>query len=308
MKKGIALLLVATVLWAGNYISGRYLGPALPPTLLNTVRWAISSVILLAILGIQRKRLPLINMWKEFGLLGFTGIFAFSTLTYYALTNISASQAGMISAGIPIAILIFTPIFLKEKIGMQAWIGAFISIIGVMILFQGKMEAGFTSDSIVGNYQVVMAAIAWGIYTVLGKKYGAKTDPLILTAGASIYGTLFSGVSMVGSVDMNLVDLTPSVMLSIGYVSTLASVGAFLAWNIGVKIVGTGKAAPYLNMLPVWTVLLGIIVLDEEVSWLSWIGGFITISGAVLASLQRTSMPNSVATEGRLDRTQKREV
>jgi len=50
MKRGIGLLLIATILWAGNYISGRYLGDALPPTLLNTVRWAISTVILVGIL------------------------------------------------------------------------------------------------------------------------------------------------------------------------------------------------------------------------------------------------------------------
>ena len=115
MKRGLGLLLIATILWGGNYICGRFLGPSMPSTLLNTVRWAISTLILVGILSLNGKGLPLLKEWKKFSLLGFTGIFAFSTLNYLALQSISASQAGMISAGVPIAILLFTPFVLKEK-------------------------------------------------------------------------------------------------------------------------------------------------------------------------------------------------
>jgi drug/metabolite transporter (DMT)-like permease len=69
------------------------------------------------------------------------------------------------------------------------------------------------------------------------------------------------------------------------YVSTFASVGAYLAWNAGVKIVGAGRAAPYINLLPVWTVVFGVLLLHEQVSWMSLVGGAVTIIGAVLASL-----------------------
>ncbi|WP_018661960.1 DMT family transporter [Heyndrickxia acidiproducens] len=56
-------------------------------------------------------------------------------------------------------------------------------------------------------------------------------------------------------------------------------------WNEGVKIVGAGSAAPYINLLPVWTVLLGILVLHEQISAITLAGGVVTILGAVLASV-----------------------
>lgn len=286
MKKGMILLITATLFWAGNFICGRYLGPILPPTLLNTARWGISTVMLVGVLILQKKKLPVFKMWKEFTVLGFTGVFAFSTLTYFALTNISASQAGMISANIPIMILLFSIIILKEKFGLRAWFGAVISIIGVIILIQGKMEISSPESSIIGNIQILLASIAWGIYTVLGKRYGKKADTLTLTTGAALYGTIFSAVSCIGTVDLFAIQMTPLAWACLLYVSTFASVGAFLAWNIGVRLNGAGKSAPFLNLLPVWTVILGIIVLGEEVSWISWVGGAITISGAVLASLK----------------------
>ena len=299
MKRGIGLLLIATILWAGNYISGRYLGDALPPTLLNTVRWAISTVILVGVLIGKGKKLPLFSKWKELSILGFTGVFAFSTLTYLALGSISASQAGMISAGIPIAILLFTPYILKEKIQAKEWLGAFISIVGVIILFQGKTDISSTQGSLIGNSAVVLSCLMWGIYTVLGKRFGKDMDPLTMTAGAAFYGTIFSAISCIGTVDVSLIHMTPIAWICLAYVSTFASVVAFLAWNIGVKIIGASKAAPYINMLPVWTIVLGIMILNEQISWISWIGGIITIGGAILASLKQNSFSRNKMMDNR---------
>jgi drug/metabolite transporter (DMT)-like permease len=292
MKRGIGLLVLATILWGGNYICGRYLSEAMPSTLLNTIRWGISTLILAGLLILNKKKLPILDMWKEFGILGFTGIFAFSTLTYMALGNINASQAGMISSGIPISILLFTPLILKEKISVKAWVGAGISILGVIILFLGKSGAVAIEDSLLGNFQVILACLAWGIYTVLGKRYGKKHDSLTLTAGAALFGTIFSGISCIGTVELSMVSMNGTTWVSLIYVSTLASVGAYLAWNAGVKIVGASQAAPYLNLLPVWTVLFGILMLHEQVSIISWLGGFITILGAVLASVNKEFITN----------------
>jgi drug/metabolite transporter (DMT)-like permease len=284
MKRGILLLILATILWGGNYICGRFLAPALPAALLNTIRWAISTVILFVLLSSNKKNLPLFTKWKEFLILGFFGVFAFSELNYLGLRSISASQAGMISAGIPIAILAFTPIILKEQIKLKAWIGAVISILGVILLVQGKHTAS-SQGSLIGDIEILLSCLAWGLYTVLGKKYGKHMDPLTMTAGASFYGTLFSAISCIGTVKPSMVHMTGNAWACIIYVSTFASVGAYFAWNSGVKIVGAGRAAPYINLLPVWTVVFGVLLLGEQISGTSLVGGVITILGAILATL-----------------------
>lgn len=286
MTKGIALLITATILWGGNYVSGRYLADALPPTLLNTVRWGISTVLLAGLLALNKKRLPLFTKWKELSLLGFLGIFGFSTLTYLGLQSVSASQAGMISAGIPIAILLFTPLVLKERIRGKSWLGAFVSIAGVIVLFLGKGGTGPASEaSFLGDLEIMLSCVAWGLYTVLGKRYGKEIDPLTMTAGAAFYGTLFSAISCIGTVRPEAIHMSGTAWLCLAYVSTFASVGAYLAWTAGVRTVGPGSAAPYINLLPVWTVVFGVLLLNESISWVSLIGGLLTIIGAVVASL-----------------------
>lgn len=283
MKRGIGLLVLATILWGGNYICGRLLAPALPATLLNTLRWVISTVILFGLLSFKKKPIPIFSKWKEFMILGFLGIFTFSTLNYMGLRLISASQAGMISAANPIAILLFSLLLLREKISGKAWLGTLVSLAGVILLFQGKRSAA-VSGSVVGEIEILLACLAWGLYTVLGKKYGKNMDPLTMTAGAAFYGTIFSALSTIGTVQSDMIHMTASTWLALLYVSTLASVLAFYAWNAGVKILGAGKAAPYINLLPVWTVVFGVLFLKEHVSGISLVGGVITFLGAVLAT------------------------
>ncbi|MGG0797333.1 EamA family transporter [Brevibacillus laterosporus] len=71
MKKGILLLVLATFLWAGNYICGRFLAPALPATLLNTIRWAISTVLLWGLLVLNKQNIPIFPSGKNFLFRGF---------------------------------------------------------------------------------------------------------------------------------------------------------------------------------------------------------------------------------------------
>ncbi|MEK4971299.1 DMT family transporter [Niallia sp. FSL R7-0648] len=285
MKKGITLLVIATLFWAGNYVCGRYLAPALPAPLLNTVRWAISSVILIILLYLKKFKFPIISKWREFTLLGFFGVFAFSTLNYLGLKEINASQAGMISAGIPVIILLLSPIFLKEKINRFAWIGAILSLIGVFILIKGK-QTNTSGSSLIGEIEIILSCISWGIYTVLGKKFGKDSDPLTLTTGAALYGTIFSALSCIGTVQLNAIQLSPISWICIIYVSTFASVLAYLAWNTGVKMIGASLSAPFINLLPVWTVLLGIVILKESATIFTIIGGLVTIIGALITTLK----------------------
>ncbi|KOR88005.1 DMT family transporter [Paenibacillus solani] len=281
-KKGLILLIIATLFWAGNYICGRYLAPALPSTLLNTVRWGISALILWAMLRARKQKLPLFSRWKELSLLGFLGVFVFSTLTYEGLTLTGASRAGMITALIPIFILC-TPLVLKEKVAPRAWIGSVISIVGVFLLFDSKTSES-SSGSLMGDVIILLSCVVWGLYTVLGKKFGDTIDSLTLTAGAAVYGSIFSAISCIGTINPAEIDMTPIAWLCILYVSTFASVVAYLSWNAGVKLIGAAKGAPFINLLPIWTVLLGVVLLGEQISWIALAGGVIVMLGALLAN------------------------
>lgn len=288
MIRGIIYLVIAIVFWSGNYICGRFLADALPPNLLNTIRWIISTLILFALLLYKRKKLHLIAHWKEFLIAGFFGIFAFSTLLYWGLNYLTASQVGMITAFTPISILFFAILILRERLSIQGLIGTIISITGVIILFLGKSN-GEEAGSWFGGILIILASLSWGIYTALGKKYSNKFDALTFLTGASFYGAILSALSCIGTVNLDDIHMTIGAWLAVIYVSTLASVVAFLAWQVGVQRVGAAYSAPFMNLMPVCTIVFGVILLNETVSVMSIIGGSISIVGALLASLPKSA-------------------
>lgn len=281
MRKGIVLLVLATVLWSGNYIAGRVLAPVMSAYLLNGLRWVVSAVLLLILAEVRHARPPLRRKWKELSTLGFVGMFLFSTLTYLGLHSVPAAQAGMISGSIPIVILLFGVLILRERPARAVWLGVLLSVAGVVILVGADRSpsAGLSG----GDLLLVGAAAAWGLYTVLGKRLCADLDPLAVTAGAAVYGALPSMATGLWSLAGTPVHMTPLAWLCLLYVSTAASVIAYWLWTSGVNAVGASVAAPFLNLLPVWTVVFGLLLLREHVTASQWLGGLVTIAGAAWA-------------------------
>lgn len=285
MRRGLPFLIVATLLWSGNYIAGRILAVVLPPLLLNGIRWVISFLLLWGILIFQRRRLPLFRHWKPLLVLGITGMFAFSSLTYLGLKTVPAAQAGMISGSIPVAILVLSVFVLKERPTVLGWVGVVLSVFGVFVLL-GLSNDGSNFVFSDGDAALIVAAVSWGLYTVLGKHYGALLDPLTMTAGAAFYGAVPSALAGVLMWPAGGIRMTSVAWVSLVYVSTMASVVAYLVWTLGVESVGASRSAPFMNLLPIWTVVLGVILLHEQVTANEWVGGSITILGAVLTSLK----------------------
>jgi drug/metabolite transporter (DMT)-like permease len=281
--RGIPYLILATLLWSGNYIAGRILAPAMPALFLNGVRWSLSAIELLIIFAITGRRIPLIRKWKELLLLGFIGMFVFSSLNYLGLHTIPAAQAGIISGLIPVTILIFGVFILHERPKTRAWLGTVLSVLGVGLLFGLKTGSKGYSVSL-GDVEMLLAAISWGWYTVLGKKFGKDLTPLQLTAGAAVYGAIFSDIAGIFSYSPSAIHMTNVDWIALVYVSTAASVIAYFVWTFGVERIGASKSAPFMNLLPVWTVILGVILLGEHMTGSQIIGGVIILLGAIIAS------------------------
>ncbi len=297
MKRGIILLVIATLLWSGNYIAGRVLAPAMPAYFLNGVRWVISAIILWGILRAKGKPIPLKSEWKALFSMGFVGMFVFSTLTYLGLKSIPAAQAGMISGMIPVVILILSVVLLRERPSVVAWFGIVLSVIGVFVLFGAGSSSSFTFS--VGDLELVIAAVAWGLYTVLGKKLSHRIDPLTMTAGAAIYGAIPSAIAGAFSYSPETIHMTLVAWVSLLYVSTAASVVAYFVWTSGVHMVGASRSAPFMNLLPIWTVILGVTILQERLTVLELIGGAVILAGAFLANLRsRPKMKVATLDEG----------
>lgn len=284
MRKGMVWLVLATLMWGGNYIAGRVLAFQMAPLVLNAFRWVISSVILLIILKVSGRRFPW-HEWRALAWMGFLGMFVFSALTYLSLGHVAAARAGLISGAMPALIMIFSVLLLKQRVSWLQWLGALVSILGVAFLVGVAGHVTLTT----GEGALLIAALAWSLYTVYGKKFGARFDALTMTTGAAVVGAILSLLAAVMLWPTEFVHLSAIGVVALLYVSTAASVVAYLLWTIGVGQVGAARAAPFMNLLPIWTVVLGVLLLHESLAVRDLVGGAFIILGAWMAG--RTKRP-----------------
>jgi len=286
VRRGFLFLIGATLLWSGNYIAGRVLARQMDPLVLNAIRWTISAVLLWGILRAGGKTLRWRSHWAVYLLLGLLGMVLFSSLTYLGLARLPAVQAGLISGLNPVMIVLLSLWILKETPDRSTWAGVLLAVLGVVILVETK-RANWSAHLITGDVSLVLAAWAWALYTVVGKRVAG--DPLELTTGAAVMSVipnwLLSGVGASPSAG----HLSAVGWGALIYVSTGPSVVAYWLWNLGVRRVGASRSAPTMNLLPLWTVVLGVGLLHEQLALNQIIGGVIVLAGAWLSGRPRSS-------------------
>ena len=200
-----------------------------------------------------------------------------------AIENTTASQAGLITAMLPILVMIAASFFLKETVNTKAKIGAALAVASVCWL---TLESSPSSDAphpILGNFYEFLAMVCATGYTISLKKLTSRYSPFFLTAIQAFTGSLFffpfllmPGVQIPRHFD----PLSGGAIIYLGAVITL---GAYGLYNFGVKHVPASRASIYVNLIPVFSVILGWLVLHETLSFRQMIAAAFVVGGVLIS-------------------------
>ncbi|WP_042347629.1 DMT family transporter [Bacillus massiliigorillae] len=289
------LLVLANIIWGGNFVVGNIGKEFFPPFTFSLLRWVIAFLILTPFMfkGFMKNRYL---FWKYkwiILLLSFTGVAGYNTLIYYSMHWTTSINAAVINSITPIFIAILSIFILSEKISSAQIIGICFSVTGVLFtLSRGSLDnlAAFTFNK--GDLLVIIAVLFWALYSILVKKYAP-----VLPTYSTFYVTTFIGSIMLVPFSLTEIMDSSSVFIfnfeSIGillYVGFLAAIVAFLSWNTGVPLVGAAKAGIYLNLLPIFAAIFAPIFTDEVLMWYQIVGGMIVIVGVLISSQTKKSL------------------
>jgi drug/metabolite transporter (DMT)-like permease len=288
-KYPVLLLIIANMIWGGNFVIGRIAADYFPPVTFSLLRWLLAFLILSTFM-IKPIKEHLNTLWKYkwiLLLMSVTGIAGYNTIVYFSLHYTTSINASMVNSTSPLVIAIFSVFMLKEKLTMNQIAGILISFIGVaFIITKGSLDVLLDFSFNKGDLFILVAVVFWGIYSIMNKKY-SKVLPIM----PALYITSFIGVLILipfSIVEMSQpnasVLITPMSIFIIAYVGILASIIAFFSWNIGVSILGPSRSGIYINLLPVFAAIFATVFTDETIHWYQIAGGIIVILGVVLSS------------------------
>lgn len=287
MKKFYVLLflVLANLFWAGNYVFGEYLVAEMSPLQMTFSRWLI-AVFFLVPLAHWIERPNWRNVWKEWKtlfVLALLGVISYNFLLYEALQYTTSLNAALVNSINPAVIVLFSVLFLKEKISMKNGIGLFVSLMGVLlVLTKGQLHLIIQNTYNQGDLLMLIAILVWTIYSIIGRK--TKELPPISATSISVIFALLIMLPMVvvSSSDFNF-QLSRHAVMGIIYMGIFPSVGSFIFWNMSLRQIDASKAGIYLNLITVFTAIFSLL-LGNPITFVQIIGGLFVFIGVYLTS------------------------
>jgi drug/metabolite transporter (DMT)-like permease len=280
----IIALAGAMILWASSFIALKYAFLSYDAMVVIFARMAIALLFLLLFF---RSVLRDVSIAKED--LKYLSLMAlFEPCLYFifeaeALTYTTASQAGMITALLPVMVAVGAWFWIGEKITPRLIIGGLMAFIGAVWLSLGGEASSYAPNPLYGNFMEFLAMVMAVGYTLTLKHLSKRFKPLFLTAFQALVGSLFfAPFLLLESVSLpTAFPLMPS--LAVLYLGIAVSFGAYGLYNYGVSHMPASEASLYINLIPVFAVLLGYLLLDEILSWDMLLGGGVILTGVWIA-------------------------
>ena len=278
-------LLAATLLWGSSFIALKWAFMYYDPMVIIFGRMVVASTgfaLFHRYLGGNVRQKGDLLLLMTMALCEPCLYFVFEAM---ALQRTTASQAGMITAMFPLLVALGAHIFLKEKIRSWAVAGFIVATVGVFILSLSGSPSSEAPDPVTGNILELMAMVSSTGYTLLLKKLSSRYNPFFLTAFQSFSGSVFflPALFLPSTVIPETVEKTP-VLLTV-YLGLFVSVGAYGLFNFGVSRIPATQAIAFVNLTPVFAVVLACAILGEKFNSTQYMASLLVLAGVFMCQI-----------------------
>jgi len=288
------MLTLCAFFWSGNFIVGKFATLyQVPPLTLNFFRWLIVWIILIPFTA--KDILINIKIIKEkfysILLMSITSISIFNSVVYYSLNFTQVLNGALMISTIPVLIIFISFIFRVEKINLNQVLGLILSITGVVIIItQFEFSRLIHLDLNKGDLWLLVAMLSWAIYSTMLKTHKTGLNYLTFISVIVTLGLIFLFPQFLFELNNHeLIKFNFAFFLIISYVVLFAGLGAYIFWNKAFLIVGPSRAGIFLHLMPVFSSLMAIFLLNEKFMNFHIFGAIAIILGIYLSS-KKTSL------------------
>ncbi len=251
----------------------------------NLQTLSVSSVfafLFLWIVNIKTGTIKLMKNYtiKEYGVmsgLGFVGLFLYSALYYYGLSQLSSQEACILNYLWPIMLVLFSCIILKEKLTVMKIVAMGCSFLGIVILSMGNGDAT-GGNTWIGMVSCIVAAACYGLFSVLNKKADMNQNITMMV----IWLTVAVCAGILGIMTETWVPIKGVQWIGMLWLGVVIDAVAYLLWALALK--GTENTAAIANLAyltPFLSLIISAIFLKEAIE-LRAVAALVFIIGGIL--------------------------
>src|SRR3990170_1651623 len=280
------LLGLVMVLWAGNSIVARAVRFDVPPFTLAFLRWsgATLAVAPFAIRPLGRDWPAIRRGWRPLLFLGLMGIGAFNALLYSGLQYTTATNALLLQAAIPAAMVLFDRLFFGVRSSGWQIVGVSASMLGVAaIVFQGDPAALLRLRFGFGDALILVSVVVWALYTVFLRVRPAISPTSFIAVTFSIGVLAMAPPAAMEMQAGETIAWSWPVVAAILYVALLPSLLSYFIYNHATGIVGPANAGQAITLMPLFGAVIAAVLLGERLHEFHFIGMAFILAGIALS-------------------------
>ena len=213
--------------------------------------------------------------------IGALGTFAYNLLLNLGINSMQASQAFIINYLWPMMAVIFGCILLKEKFTARKLIAVVLSFAGVIVVTSNGNLLQLDRGSLVGGGCCVLAAVFYGLFTVLNKKtsYDSYFAMLIYHIMSFVLPVIF--MALTGEAFL----VEAATLPGLAWIGIATGAVAFTTWALALKQGDTAKVSNLAYITPFLSLIWTTAVLKERFNFYS-LAGLLLIIGGILVQMR----------------------
>ncbi|GAA0672913.1 EamA family transporter [Rheinheimera tangshanensis] len=284
------LTALAPLIWGSTYVVTTEFLPPDVPLLSAALRTLPVGLLMLLWL----RQLPDRGWWGKIFLLGFLNIGVFQALLFVAAYRLPGGVAATVGAIQPLVVVILSWAVLGARTSWLSWIAAVSGMLGVALLVLGpaaKLDG-------LGIIAAAGGALAMACGTLLTKRWQPPVNALVLTSWQLSVGGLFL-LPLALSVESLPQSINLTQVLGYLWLGLIGTGLTYVFWLRGVMRMSASAVTGFSLLSPLSATVLGLVLLDQQLTWLQSVGMVLVLTGVWLGQYKMTAAVAPVTTEVR---------
>lgn len=290
-----AAFAVICIVWGTTYLAIRIAVTTMTPFLLTGARYLFGGVVLFILARLHGDAVPVDR--RVLGNIVLCGVLL------VAIGNLSVVWAEQwVPSGFAALFVGTAPFWVTlieltrrsgERLNLRRGLGMLIGFLGVAMLVtpRGAGKA-FDSRFIIGALAIQLGCIAWQYGTVRVKYTLGSVPPLMSSSLQMLAGGIVVTLAGVGLGELPRFHSTPRTLAALAYLSLFGSVLAYTSYVYAARHLRTTNMSLYAYVNPVVAVILGWLVLHEQLTWVSITAMVVILAGVALVQSGRRQTKN----------------
>ena len=280
--------IILGAIWSASFLWIKLALAEIGPVTLVALRVLFGLIFAGGAVFLQHKAWPrTLQGWFPFLLLGLTSVAIPFILISWGELSIDSAVAAILNATVPLFTIVIAHLFLgDDKMTLQRVIGLLVGFFGVIVLLSKDIDTQ-ASNSLLGQTAVIIASIFYAASSVYARRTTRHAPGLVRGAGPLVSATALMWIVAPTLERPFTFPHVPLTWIAVLWLGILGSGLALILWYYLLHEIGPTRTGMVTYIFPLGGVILGVVFLNEHLSWQLAAGALLIISGILIVNWHR---------------------